>query len=106
MSSMRIAAIIIICAACTFFERFLPFALFSKHEVPPAVKYLGKVLPTAVMTTLVVYCLRSVSFHSAGGFVPQLAAAGATALLHIWKGNMLLSVGGGTAIYMILLKIM
>lgn len=106
MSNTRIFLIILICSVCTFAERFFPFAVFGKHEVPPIVKYLGKALPTAVMTTLVVYCLRGINFGSAAGFLPHLIATAVTAALHIWRGNTLLSVGGGTAVYMILLRIM
>ena len=92
--------IIAVCAACTFFERLLPFIVFRKGKVPAVISYLGKVLPTAIMATLVIYCLRSTSFTSWGGFVPQAVAVGVTALLHLWKGNTLISVLGGTLTYM------
>lgn len=99
------AAIIAICALCTCAERFLPFVIFSKRKPPKAVLYLGRVLPTAVMTVLVVYCLRNTNFFSPSGFVPQLVATAVTAVLHLLKGNTLLSVFGGTAFYMLLLRI-
>ena len=92
--------IIAVCAACTFFERLLPFIVFRKGRVPAVISYLGKVLPTAIMATLVIYCLRSTSFTSWGGFVPQAVAVAVTALLHLWKGNTLVSVLGGTVTYM------
>lgn len=92
--------IMAICAACTFLERLLPFLVFRSGRVPAVISYLGKVLPTAIMATLVIYCLRSTSFTSWGGFVPQAVAVGVTALLHLWKGNTLVSVLGGTVTYM------
>ena len=52
-------AIIAVCAACTFLERWLPWLLFGRRAVPKVVEYLGKILPMAVMVSLLVYCLRS-----------------------------------------------
>lgn len=93
-------SIILICAACTFLERLLPFLIFRKGEIPAMIRYLGKVLPLAIMATLVVYCLRTTSFVSLGQFVPQVVAVMVTAGLHLWKGNTLLSIFGGTLVYM------
>ena len=101
----RSILIIAICALVTFLERYLPFAVFGRREVPPLVKYLGKILPMAVIAALVVYCLRSTVFSSLSGFVPALTAAAVTALLHLWRGNTLLSVAGGTAVYMLFVQV-
>ena len=85
-----------IIALGTVFTRFLPFWLFPKGKpAPRIVAYLGKVLPCAVMGLLVVYCLKDV----------QPAAAPATAGLHVWKKNTLLSVGVGTVLYMLLVQL-
>ena len=67
--------IIAVCALCTFGERLLPFLIFGKHKVPRMVRYLGRVLPMAIMTALVVYCLRTTAFTSLSAWLPQLAAA-------------------------------
>ena len=67
---------------------------------------LGRVLPPAVMAILVVYCLRSTSFAAAADFAPQLAAVAVVVLLHLWRHNTLLSIAGGTAVYMILLRLL
>lgn len=104
MNTTRTLIIILLCAAVTFGERYLPFALFRKREVPDVVRYLGKILPMAVIATLVVYCLRGTDFSSLPGFVPPLSAAAITVLLHLWKKSTLLSVAGGTAVYMLLLR--
>lgn len=97
--------IIAICAACTFFERALPFLIFGNRPVPRMIYYLGAILPMAVMATLVVYCVRSVTFTAAAGFVPQLLAVAVTAVLHWWKNNTLVSIVGGTACYMLLVQL-
>ena len=72
-------AIIAVCTACTFFERWLPWLLFGRRAVPKVVEYLGKILPMAVMVSLLVYCLRGMQFSAAGAWVPQVIAVGVTA---------------------------
>ena len=84
-------AIIAVCAACTFLERWLPWLLFGRRAVPKVVEYLGKILPMAVMVSLLVYCLRGMQFSSAGAWVPQVIAVGVTAGLHWWRRSTLLS---------------
>lgn len=104
VSVIRSIIIILVCAACTFAERLLPFLVFRKDTSSPIVSYLGKALPAAIMATLVVYCLRSTNFFSVGGFLPQLIAVAVTAGLHLWKRNTLISVFVGTVVYMCLVQ--
>ena len=104
MDVKRTIIIIAICVACTFLERALPFLIFRGKEVPSVIRYLGKVLPMAIMATLVIYCIKSISFTALGGWVPYLIACGVTVLLHLWKSNTFLSIFGGTACYMILIQ--
>ena len=98
-------AIIAVCAACTFLERWLPWLLFGRRAVPKVVEYLGKILPMAVMVSLLVYCLRGMQFTSAGAWVPQVIAVGVTAGLHWWRRNTLLSIAAGTVCYMLLVQL-
>lgn len=89
----------------TMITRFTPFLLFPDSKEPPrAVSYLGKVLPPAMMGLLVVYCLRGVSFTGSTHGIPEIVAVAAIAALHKWKGNVLLSIGVGTVIYMVLVQ--
>lgn len=93
-------------AAGTMLTRFLPFLLFPENKKPPkAVTYLGKVLPPAMMGLLVVYCLKNVSLTKSPHGIPELIAIAAIVVLHKWKNNVLLSIGGGTAIYMFLVQV-
>lgn len=101
----RSLIVIAICFACTQLERALPFLIFRGKEVPSVVKYLGKVLPMAIMATLIIYCIKGISFTAMGGWVPYIIACGVTVALHLWKSNTLLSIFGGTACYMILIQI-
>jgi len=97
--------IIALCAVCTFAERALPFWVFGNRPVPGIIRYLGRILPPAVMMTLVVYVLRGVSFASAGDFLPEAIAVAVTAALHLRRRNSLLSIVGGTACYMLLVQL-
>lgn len=100
----RSLLIIAVCAVCTFAERALPFAVFRDKEVPSAIRYLGKALPMAVMTTLVVYCLRNVSFLSVGDYLPEVISLAFASGLYLWRKNSFLSILVGTACYMILIQ--
>jgi len=88
----------------TIVLRALPFIVFSnKKETPKLIVYLGKVLPPAVMSMLVVYCLKDTSFTSVSGFIPQLIASAVVALSYLWKRNSLISIVLGTAVFMLLI---
>jgi len=90
----------------TIATRFLPFLIFGeKRKTPPIIEYLGTVLPCAIMGMLVVYCLKDVSFLSAPFGLPELIACVVVAALHVWKRSSLLSIGGGTVCYMLLVQL-
>ena len=89
----------------TMLMRFLPFLLFPENKKTPGyVQYLGKVLPYTIIGMLVVYCLRDTVVLRYPYALPEAIAAGAILLLQLWRKNMLLSIGGGTVIYMILVQ--
>ena len=90
----------------TMATRFLPFLIFGeKRKTPPVIEYLGTVLPCAIMGMLVVYCLKDVSFLSNPFGLPELISCAVVAALHVWKRNSLLSIGGGTVCYMLLVQL-
>ena len=98
--------IVAVVAIVTIALRFLPFFIFGgKRKTPEVILYLGKVLPYAIMGMLVVYCLRSITTVGFGGGAAQLLACGIVVLLHLWKRNTLLSIIGGTAVYMVLVQL-
>ena len=105
LTPMQTLLMILAVAAGTQLTRWLPFLLFPENRRPPAVvTYLGRVLPAAVMGLLVVYCLKSVSVFQAPYGLPELVAVTAVVILHKWKGNVLLSIAGGTVLYMLLVQ--
>ena len=105
MSAERTLAVILVAAVCTFATRVAPFLLFNgKKPIPPIVRYLGEALPPAVIALLVVYCVKNVNWLAAPHGAPELLCIAVTALLHVWKRNNLLSIFGGTILYMVLIQ--
>ena len=92
-------------ASVTALTRYAPF-LFFAHGKEPAkwIKYLGKVLPPALMSVLIIYCLKDVNFLAGSHRIPELICIAAAMGLHIWKGNVLLSIGVSTVLYMVLVQ--
>jgi branched-subunit amino acid transport protein AzlD len=89
----------------TVITRFLPFILFSNGKLKSAyIEYLGRVLPYAAIGLLVVYCMKGVRFTVYPYGIPEAAAIVCIVLLHLWRKNVLLSIGGGTLIYMVLVQ--
>ena len=98
--------LIMVCSIVTAALRALPFLLFpAGQETPPLILYLSGVLPSAVMGMLVVYCLKSVSITKAPHGLPEFLAIAAVVLVHKWKHNTLLSILGGTLLYMVLVQV-
>nr|WP_276327734.1 branched-chain amino acid transporter permease [Dehalobacterium formicoaceticum] len=90
----------------TMLTRFLPFILFPENKpTPKYVQYLGKVLPSAVLGMLVIYCLKDVNILTGSHGVPELIAIVVIVVLHFWKKQMLISIAGGTIVYMLLVQL-
>ena len=90
----------------TMTTRFLPFLLFPADKpIPKYIRYLGEVLPFAVIGMLVVYCLKGTEMTAWPFGLPEIIASAAVILLHKLKKNMLLSIAGGTLCYMLLVQV-
>jgi branched-subunit amino acid transport protein AzlD len=90
----------------TILIRCLPFLLFPEHKkTPKYITYLGNVLPYTIIGMLVVYCLKDISFAESPFGYPEIISVAVIILLHLWKNNTLLSIGGGTLLYMILVQL-
>lgn len=89
----------------TAITRFLPFLIFPAGKpTPKFIQYLGKYLPGAVFGMLVIYCLKDITLLSGSHGLPELIAIVAVIILHLYKRQMLISIAGGTVIYMILVQ--
>lgn len=105
LTPVETVVMILAIAAGTMITRFIPFLLFPEDKKPPAViNYLGEVLPAAMMGLLVVYCLKDISPLQVPYALPEVLAILGIVFLHKWKGNVLLSIGGGTLFYMCLIQ--
>ena len=99
-------AVIAVIALVTWALRAFPFLLFANKPLPQFVQYLGKVLPPAIMTVLVFYCLRNTRFEHAPYGIPELTASLLVVLLQTVRKNMYLSIIAGTVCYMLLIRLM
>ena len=100
---MKSALLIASMSLVTILIRFLPFFVFRK-KTPKYISYLGRVLPSAIIGMLVIYCLKdmTLSVHPFG--IPELVAVACVAGVQVWKRNSLISILSGTVIYMVLVQ--
>lgn len=99
-------AVIGVIAVVTGALRAFPFLLFGNRPLPKVIRYLGKALPPAIMTVLVIYCLRDISFSQSPFGIPELAACALVVILQAVRKNMYLSIIAGTVCYMVLIRVM
>lgn len=95
---------LIITSACvTFFLRSIPFVLFArKAHVPKWLERINELLPPALITILVVYCLKDISIVQwPYGLVEGIAILLVVGVYH-FTNNTLLSIFIPTIVYMIL----
>jgi branched-subunit amino acid transport protein AzlD len=93
-------------AAVTVLCRATPFLFFMKRRPPEVVDYLQKYIPPMIMTILVLGSYKGLSLASWPYGIPEIVAGLAVAAVHLWKRNTLLSIFGGTALYMIMIRVM
>lgn len=107
MTTEQAVITIAVAVAATLFTRFLPYIVFPEGKrIPDFILYLGKVLAPAVFGLLVVYCLRKTDFAAAPHGLPEIISVAAVAFLYRWRHNMVAPLIGGTACYMLLIRIM
>lgn len=100
---MKEVLLISVMAGVTALLRFLPFLLFRK-KTPAYITYLGKVLPPAIIGMLVIYCLKDVSISAAPHGLPEAIAAISVVALQALTRKSLISILGGTVLYMFLVQ--
>jgi branched-subunit amino acid transport protein AzlD len=106
----------VVMGAVIFFCRVFPFIFFgSKENAQGGNKFIQFVEKTAPPVAMTVLCFTSIASsvkdsllleRSAVSIVPLLAASATTALLHVWKRNALLSIFAGTALFMLLCRLL
>lgn len=97
MTAYYLSAIAILCLI-NISLRSLPFWLPKRLIEHPRMAVLSAYLPPAIMLSLVLYCF-SGEYQKNEGVYPFLFASAFVVLLHTLKGNVLLSIAGGTLCY-------
>ncbi len=106
LSAVQSFLIIAVIAVVTFFTRAVPFLAFSgQKETPQYILYIGKVLPPAVIGMLIVYCIKNIKLTEFSYGMPEFLSILTVAGLHFWKRNNLISILGGTVLYMVLIQL-
>lgn len=98
---MRIILGLLIMVLATQFTRAFPFLIFSKKEPPKWLLNGAKFVPGAVMLTLVLTSL-PMDVKDGDNYLKWIAASSVITLHLIFK-HPLVSIFGGTGIYMLLL---
>lgn len=105
LTPVQTCVMILAVALGAMVTRFIPFFLFPEtKKQSKVITYLGQVLPPAMMGLLVVYCLKDVSLQTAPHGIPEAIAIMIILIVHKWRHNVLISIGGGTIAYMILVQ--
>lgn len=91
--------------AVTFALRALPFAVLRPLRESALVAYLSRHMPTGIMVVLALYTLRDVSLGESPHGLPEALAIAVTMGLHLWRRNAVLSILGGTAVYVALVNL-
>jgi branched-subunit amino acid transport protein AzlD len=115
MVSLRSALILtVIMGGVIFFCRVFPFLFCRGQEdredeqlrpgkqLGSVLDFVEKLVPPVAMTVLAFNAISAPWLLDVAQGFPVLIAAGFTALVHLWKRNSLLSICGGTAVYMLI----
>jgi len=89
-------------AVVTFGLRALPFLAAKFLQRHPLVQQLGRFLPLAIMTLLLLHTLVGSARANPAGPWAELAAVSCVLGLQWWRKHALLSILAGTALYVLL----
>ena len=102
----RLLLAVVLMTAVTVITRATPFLFFSRRKPPAFLSFMQIYAPPVIMTLLVLGALKDVPFREPPYGIPALAGVALSALLHLWKRNVLLSIAGATTLYMILIRLL
>jgi len=68
------------------------------------VRTLKDGLPGVILLLLVVYSLKDTPLSAAPWGLGEALSLGLVIMLHLWRRNALVSIAGGTALYMLLVQ--
>lgn len=104
ISSVMIASVLsgLLIAA----TRFLPFVIFSKRKVPSIILFIEKYIPALIMAVLCIYCFKDVNFTTSPFGLPYIISVIVVVILHLTVKNSMVSIFGGTILFIILSRLM
>ena len=106
MTKIQMFITILVAIIATFIDRVVPLFLFSKNKkTPEIIKYLGRVLPAALFSFLVVYCFKDTTFTKSPYGLPEIIAFIYIVVVHLIFRKLLLSIFTGTLLYMGILAV-
>lgn len=97
LASIAMALVILFCRA-------LPFLFFSGKTTPKFLSFVETYMPALAMAVLALAPYASLRWSEAPHGIPEVVAGIVVLSLHLWKRNPLLSILGGTGLYMVLSK--
>ncbi|OHD81535.1 MAG: branched-chain amino acid transport, partial [Spirochaetes bacterium RIFOXYB1_FULL_32_8] len=80
------------------------FIIFNRKKPSEYILFIEKYIPPMVMVILVTYCFAAVDFTSKPFGIPHISSALFVVIIHILLKNPLISIFGGTIIYMVLIS--
>lgn len=99
--------LILVASAVTFALRAVPFVIFGgKREMPKLIKTVADLLPAAIIAVLIIYCLKADLIALGMGTAASALGVITVVILHLWKRSILISIFGGTAVYMAMLHLL
>ena len=104
MSNNEIYLAIIVMSLTNYLTRLFPFIFFNKKDPPQIIVYIERYFPPVIMTILIFYSIKDVPFMAYPYGLKELISIAFTIFLHIWKNNYLISIFGGTLLYMFLVQ--
>lgn len=106
MNALHSLLIVLVAAWTTIVTRAFPFVLLRNRPLSPFLRYLGAILPSAIIVILLVYCLRASFGLPLTDAMQEKNGAQRQEGRQRFHHNMLLSIGGATVLYMVLLRLL
>ena len=104
MTNNEIYLAIIVMSLTNYLTKLFPFIFFIKKDPPNIIVFIETYFPPVIMTILIFYSVKDINFTVYPYGIKELIAIIFTATIHIWKNNYLVSIFGGTMLYMFLVQ--
>lgn len=104
MTNLELFLAILVMSLVNIFTRVFPFLFFTNKELPKSLLFIEKFFPPTIMTILIFYTLKDISFSLYPYGINELSGIIFTIALHLVLKNYLISIFCGTIFYMVLIQ--